>query len=56
MRRHASRHLLVVGLGGGEVGHAAGAGRALQGEPLGERALAAARAAQHKDESSRVFG
>ncbi len=59
---HASHHLGIVGLGGGEVGHrgrgvaASGDRRLLRRQALGERALAAARAAHHQDEASRLFG
>ena len=52
VRRDPCRHLDVVGLGGGKVGHAAAARLSqLRRKPLGEGALAAARAAGDKDES-----
>ena len=54
VRAHALRHLLVVGLGRGDVGHPAAARLGqLRREPLGVRALAAARAAGDEDEPAR---
>ena len=54
MRAHALRHLLVVGLGRGDVRHPAAARLGqLRREPLRVRALAAARAAGDEDEPAR---